>query len=407
LRLDWRACFAGLGVLCLPGLASPFLSRMLAGTGGVLEWLIDLAAHWQWLFLAILLPSAVVAASKDRRWVVLLLAAPLPWLSVSAPAVQMPVTPGAATFSVASANVFFRNHDAGRLVRWVARVQPDVVVILELTPAYAEGLKALDGYPHRHVIAQDDAFGIAILSRHPLIQVQELRDAQGIPLVRAKIRWRDRLIGLAALHPMPPQSPYYHVVRNERLRLATGAPAKGDLPRIVAGDFNATPWSNAFTGLAELGWHRTLGLAPTWPASWRGWMGVPIDHVLVNRYWALADSEVGPDIGSDHLPVLARLVLHLPLPRHQPTLELAHHHVEQVGDDTDHDDAHHDDVRAQEVGGVEHHLAKARGRGHHLGGDQRGPAETDRDAHAGEDIRQCRRHDHVAHDLEERCAHRP
>ena len=311
---NWRWCFAALGVLCLPGLASPFLAHALAGTGGVPEWLVDLAAHWQWLFLLILLPSAVVATLGNRSWALLLLAAPLPWLSVSAsaPALHAAAPPDAAVFAVASANVYFRNQDVAGLAQWLAREQPDVVVVLEVTPAYAEGLQSLQAYPHRHVVAEPGAFGIAILSRHPLEQVQEVRDAEGIALIQARIRWRDRLIGLAALHPMPPQSTHYHAVRNARLESVTRAPGAGDMPMIVAGDLNATPWSNAFTGLGERGWHRAMGLAPTWPAAWGGWLGIPIDQILVNRYWTVAGSMVGPDVGSDHFPVLVRLVQQAP-----------------------------------------------------------------------------------------------
>lgn len=184
-----------------------------------------------------------------------------------------------------------------------------MVVILEVTPAYAEGLRRLVAYPHRHVIAEPGAFGIAILSRHPLLQAQVVRDAEGIALVEARIRWRDHVIGFAALHPMPPQSTNYHMVRNEKLRSLTDTASLDAMPMIIAGDLNATPWSNAFTGVDRRGWHRATGLAPTWPAAWRGWLGIPIDHVLVNGYWAVASATVGPDVGSDHLPVLVRLVL--------------------------------------------------------------------------------------------------
>lgn len=118
--LAWRAfclwCFAGLAVLCVLGLVSPFLSRALVGTDSALEWLVDLAAHWQWLFLVILLPSVAIAAFLDRQWVLLLLAVPLPWLSVSAMAPSVRAETGLnATLSVASANVFFRNRDVSGL----------------------------------------------------------------------------------------------------------------------------------------------------------------------------------------------------------------------------------------------------------------------------------------------------
>ena len=294
-------------------MASPFLARVLAGSGGVTGWLIDLASHWQWLFLPLLLLAAAGACFVDRRWALLFIAAPLPWYSAGtlAPAAVAAVSPG-PTLSIASVNVYFRNPQAGPLLRWLHEKQPDLVVILEFTPAFAEGLQALQGYPYREFLAQPDAFGIAILSRHPLAQVRVVRDEDGIPLVEAKLHWGERLIGLAALHPMPPQTPRYHALRNRKIASVTPAAGLDAVPTIVAGDFNATPWSDAFGGLDERGWRRATGLAPTWPAAWRGWMGIPIDHVVVSRHWGVVQSEVGPDVGSDHFPVLVRLALQNP-----------------------------------------------------------------------------------------------
>jgi len=45
---------------------------------------------------------------------------------------------------------------------------------------------------------------------------------------------------------MPPASPHYHALRNDKLRSLMVGSGKDDLPMIVAGDLNASPWSNAF-----------------------------------------------------------------------------------------------------------------------------------------------------------------
>ena len=86
-----------------------------------------------------------------------------------------------------------------------------------------------------------------------------------------------------------------------------GAGRASDDAPLVVGDFNATPWSNAFAGPSSRGWRRATGLAPTWPVAWRGVMGIPIDHVLASSAWRVGGARVGPDIGSDHRPVMARL----------------------------------------------------------------------------------------------------
>ena len=83
-------------------------------------------------------------------------------------------------------------------------------------------------------------------------------------------------------------------------------------PLIIAGDFNMPsdsviyrscwgPYTNAFSQ-AGLGFGRTRWI------SMRGvTFGVRIDHILTNEHWRPQSCWVGPDVGSDHLPVIADL----------------------------------------------------------------------------------------------------
>jgi endonuclease/exonuclease/phosphatase (EEP) superfamily protein YafD len=305
-------------LLCAGGMLLPLLSQQLAGAGGRMAWLIDLASHWQWAFLAGLVLAGTLAAWRRRGWAVLLAAAALPALTAAPRAPQpasgtgLPAGHPAASpaLAVASANVHLLNRDVQPLARWLAAEQPDAVVLLEVSPAFAAGLQALPGYPFRKIVASDTPFGIALLSRHPLLQADVVAGDAGVAQLRARLLWQGRPIHLAALHPMPPLSPHFHAARDAQLRAAAEA-ATGQ-PAVLAGDFNATPWSSAFVGLGDLGFRRAGSLRPTWPAIGRGLMGIPIDQVAVSPHWAVASSRLGPALGSDHLPVLVRLVLQAP-----------------------------------------------------------------------------------------------
>jgi endonuclease/exonuclease/phosphatase (EEP) superfamily protein YafD len=293
-----------LSVCCLIGLLLPLLNGPLSGARGTLPWLLDLASHWQWLFLAGLLLTALLGAWRDRRWLLLLLATPLPWLSA---APILPAGDGGAELRVASANVHLSATEIAPLSQWLEQTRPDVLVLLEVSPQYATALRQLPGYPHRLIHADDSPFGIALLSRLPLRQPRVNADDQGIAHLRAQLRFAGCDLAMTAFHPMPPLSADYQTRRDRRLHeLLRSA---GEQPALLAGDLNATPWSSAFVGLDELGWRRASGLAPTWPSLGAGLMGIPIDHVLATRHWRLLGHERGPDIGSDHLPVLARLSL--------------------------------------------------------------------------------------------------
>jgi vancomycin resistance protein VanJ len=82
-------------------------------------------------------------------------------------------------------------------------------------------------------------------------------------------------------------------------------------PRLVVGDFNSPPespmfrshwgdWQNAFS---RVGW----GLGGS---RVNGWIRARIDHILADTSWTVVRSWLGPDLGSDHLPMLAELRLH-------------------------------------------------------------------------------------------------
>jgi endonuclease/exonuclease/phosphatase (EEP) superfamily protein YafD len=291
------------------GLILPTWRPLLGDPGSTLEWLADLASHWQWLYLTGLWLGSGVTIHHDRRWAWLLLLTPLPWLSATAPAAQAESDARRdAHLTIASANVSLNNQHPAALLRWLESTRPDLVVLLEVTPDYAAGLARLPAFPFRHLVPSSDAFGITLLSRHPLVQARTVSNGSDPAYIEARINWRGHPVDLIAWHPMPPISRQDAATRNRNLRrLAENAHHTG-IPTVLAGDLNATPWSSAFSGLGGTGLARASGLSPTWPAAGLGLFGIPIDHVLVTPHWSVVSHSVGPDIGSDHLPILVQLV---------------------------------------------------------------------------------------------------
>ncbi len=306
---SWRAGLAMRSrvvvVLCSLGMTLPWMSRALAGREDRLGWVVDLAAHWQWPYLAGFLAGTLVASLSQKRWLFALLLTPLPWWTASP---RLPADEGnRAGFVVASANVHLETLLPTALTAWLATANADVAVLVEVSPSYAEALSTLPGYQYQHLAASNDPFGMAVISRHPM-QATTFRDADGIARIEAGIDFGDGCVELIAVHPMPPLTPHFHAARDELILGLAQRPSKGGLPTLVVGDLNATPWSSAFAGLADRGLQRASGLRPTWPSVGGGWIGIPIDHVLASSHWRVSGSELGPDLGSDHRPLLTRLV---------------------------------------------------------------------------------------------------
>ena len=282
-----------------------------------LQWLFGLAVHWQWMYLALGVPACLLWSlhRMQRRALPALVCLPLlagAWLFHTPPA---PAAEGSASavLKVAAANLYAGNDDLSRLQAWLtAQDAPDVVVLTEFTHLGAQvvsGPALRAAYPHRMLLPSADPFGVAILSRHPLQPAPSMQ-APGpghTPRLRATVQWGGQEVRLSAMHPMPPLNQQFAALRDEALleeaRWLSQAGARG----ILGGDLNDTPWSTGMRGVQGL-LMRATGLAPTWPNA-GGWLSIlPLDHVLVTEGWRVHRAARGPDLGSDHRPVVVELV---------------------------------------------------------------------------------------------------
>lgn len=290
-----------IAVLCSGGLLLPLVSPFEASLPDSMAWGLDLAVHWQWFFLAGLALALPVLVCARRRWFMLAALLPLPWFAAMPDAVRG--ADGGDALVVAAANVHVDNEAPDRLVQWVGATKPDVLAILEISDTFAQRLGLDDIYPYRVVRPRGDPFGVALLSRHPVLRHVVVEEDGATPRIEAVLDWHGTEVTVVAFHPMPPISAADHGQRNRVL--ADIAARYADRPTIVAGDFNATPWSSAFRAPRRKGFTVASGLQATWPAPLRGLIGLPIDHVMLSRHWSVIDRAVGPDLGSDHLPIQA------------------------------------------------------------------------------------------------------
>lgn len=271
-----------------------------------------------------LLPSYVVlalAAALRRRALTALAAALVAaHLLVVAPALGAAPLPedaaGAPSLRVVTANLYVVNPDpegAGRVLR---TLEPDVLVVPELSAGGLAGLRAsglLDDLPHSVLDLGPRQESVGLFSRSPLQDVTR-RAGAGRLLPRATVTVAGAQVRVVTAHPLPPVSGFESLWRRSLADLATDVDAV-DLPLVVAGDLNADRDHAPFrallrTGLRDAHDERGRGLARTWPSS------TPLlhlDHVLV-RDGTGADLEVQQVAevelpGSDHLAVVADLAV--------------------------------------------------------------------------------------------------
>jgi endonuclease/exonuclease/phosphatase (EEP) superfamily protein YafD len=302
------------------------VKRLLAGLGSaaVVASVLPLAARLWWVFelfthfrvqllagLAVL--TLLFAARRAWTWCGLLALCMAANVAPLLPYIQ-PVAAGAArpaTLTVLGVNVEADNDEPAQLLASIAQSNPDVVLVLEFTERWGEHFAPLAAaYPHQFRRPRFDPFGIALFSRHPFESVAEL-DLGATSAIDARLRTPRGTTRLIGVHLMPPVSAEWARQRNSQLDALADHAASATEPLIVLGDFNISPYSPYFrdwlaeTQLTDAG--RGLGPRFSWP-SFLPLLGIPIDHCIVSESLGVAEYRRLGAFGSDHYPVLARLI---------------------------------------------------------------------------------------------------
>lgn len=264
-------------------------SLLVAYTAVPVPWPLSLAVHFQWVILAggTLCGVLAVWGGTWRHVRIPFIVSLLGWVPQSAQVDWDRSIDGEPrpTLSLATANLNYETTDFSRLQRWLTSAEaPDVVVLQEFTESAKAAVRqpgVIRAYPYRALAPQPDQFGLAILSRLPLLAAERVEPAAETATLalRSTINWQGREVSLSALHPMPPISGLYEAARDEAIQQEARRLGLSGLPALLAGDLNDTPWSTGLRGAAPY-MARAGFPKPTWP-NVGGWLSVlPLDHVL-------------------------------------------------------------------------------------------------------------------------------
>lgn len=286
------------------------------------HWFADLFSHFVPHYIAaggILLLALVL--TRRYRWATLALAIALwnGWLLSPYLLPEQPAQSDGDSIELLQFNVSRDNPAPLATIGYILSLEepPDLVVLFEITPAFATEIKRLkELYPTLAQMPRSDNFGMALLSRLPESEVEFRQAGQpGVPLMVLNARIGGKGIRLYSAHPPPPLGSVFSRARDQQLRELAMEISRHDGDHVVvAGDLNTTPWSHAFKPLVNTAGlrdaQRGQGYLPTWaPPPYSRWIGVPIDHTLISADIETQHRRVGPWLGSDHWPVHTRLTL--------------------------------------------------------------------------------------------------
>lgn len=280
--------------------------------------------HWLWwpfwiiqhlriqLVIALLVLLPLLLLCRWWRMSLLLLAAlllnavPLVRFYVDA---SVATSLGQPTLSITHLNV---DKDKSAALDYLNESGEDILFLQELTPALVDSLERLTAYEAVLLNPLNNTHGSGMLLHREW--AGEVLDAEIIhlpaeaerPLLKSRIRVADRTVTLISFHATRPSNWHRHrghTVEIDALAAWTGEQTD-DL--IVIGDFNATPWSSPIRKLEAAGLvasMRGFGLQGTWLARLPAPLRIPIDLCLHSPTWQTVERQVGPNLGSDHLPL--------------------------------------------------------------------------------------------------------
>jgi endonuclease/exonuclease/phosphatase family metal-dependent hydrolase len=216
---------------------------------------------------------------------------------------------------VLTVNLWHGRGDAEAVVARAREASADVLFVQELTADAVDRLRQAgldDLMPHTRLELRRGSGGSGIYSRFPLSEGPSLapvRAAQPTALLELP---GGEAVELICVHPSAPALRWRDGAVRWRAELAV-LPPPGGLPRVVAGDFNATIDHAAFRDVLRLGYAdaaRQAGeaLTPTWGLPGKGAL-LTLDHVLVDRSCAVLACSVHAVPGSDHRAVYAAIQL--------------------------------------------------------------------------------------------------
>jgi len=295
---------------------------------GQYHWLLDVLSHYHVqytialaLLVIALLVITLLGVTHLRLLLLIPVAALLVNLSLVVPFFLPPATStahaavDALPLRVMAVNISTSNAGYDKVVALIHERQPDLIFMSEVREDLLAVLRAelTASYPYLHAEPSRMTLGIAFLSRVPFLRVETMTPGgRGRRYLHAEIDWQGQSISLVGIHPLPPMRGEWAESRNREIALMGQVANQTAQPFVLLGDLNASPWSTPMRGLlASTDLRYALqghGVWPTWLLA-GPLLGAPLDYVLISPAWSVVQYREGGDIGSDHLPIQADLVL--------------------------------------------------------------------------------------------------
>lgn len=220
----------------------------------------------------------------------------------------LPPTNNRSIHQMVHFNLFWLNNRKDYVINRIMEIDPLFISLTETSQRWQSSLKRLDErWPHKaHCSEFSTLGGVMLFSKLPMDNSNDFCGDYGSFMKTSVILDNNTRIDLGVVHPRwpwPASGPRQYASFIPTLN------GLGD-DALIAGDFNAVPWSFALRNFAENGrLNIVTGIGPTWffrefAGSVARIIGLPIDHVMHKGKVRVLSAKSLDSWGSDHLPVL-------------------------------------------------------------------------------------------------------
>ncbi len=338
LKLSSYIAFVGIISIALLSVTSELITGSL--------WL-ELTSHFkvQYLILCLLLFGILLLSQRQTTTIIIslfcliiILTEILPWYLPQHSSLAVAGTNRTVNgtinrtvpLKVISSNILILNRNYDKVLSFVRADKPDVAIFIEVDEAWAKNLATLkDILPYSTDLPLSFDLGIAVFSRLPLKNIAvEYFGTDSTPSqfkrasIVADLEIEGQTISLIATHPATPIKPRVFNSRNIQLEAIAKYIQTLKYPVVMAGDLNITMWSPYYRKfISDAGLRNAregFGILPTWPtnkaqsrlvARISKLVAIPIDHCLVSPAIAVQNIRTGPNVDSDHLPLITDLLI--------------------------------------------------------------------------------------------------
>ena len=280
---------------------------------GRLWWPFDLASHFRVQYFVFLLVSGIIFLVGKRMRGAALSGA----FAVINVFLIVPLYFGGSfahgssqTLRAVLVNVNHSNRAYGRFQEFIRSAKPDFMILVEVNHAWANVLRQMQAdYPFsQNLPPRKGRTDIALLSRIPISGREVARfGAARLPSVVARLDIEGRQLTVIGAHAVAPWGRIPSEHRNQHLDALAQTVRTQTGSVMVLADLNTTSWSPYFQDMLRKTRLRDsrigFGIQPTWPTGFPP-LWISIDHCLVSSGVVVHNRKIGPNIGSDHYPVV-------------------------------------------------------------------------------------------------------